>query len=100
MQAIAKELGLDVNKFKADMNGDACKKEVQTDQAQLAAVGTRGTPAFYINGRFLSGAQPIDRFKSIIDEELNKANERIKKGEATVDNYYAKFVVQAGKKKL
>jgi protein-disulfide isomerase len=100
MEAIAKELGLDMNRFKADMNGDACKKEVQTDQAQLAAVGTRGTPAFYINGRFLSGAQPIDRFKSIIDEELNKANERIKKGEATVDNYYAKFVVQAGKKKL
>ena len=29
-----------------------------------------GTPAFIINGRKLSGAQPIDRFKAIIDDEL------------------------------
>jgi protein-disulfide isomerase len=100
MVQLARELGLDVKKFEADMNGEDCAKKVEADQAQLAALGTRGTPAFYINGRFLSGAQPIDRFKQIIDEELKKANERIAKGEATVDNYYAKFVMEKGEKQL
>jgi len=32
--------------------------------------GVNGTPAFFINGRLLSGAQPYDEFKKIIDEEL------------------------------
>lgn len=100
IEKIAKEAGLDMKKFKADMNSDACKKYIQKDQAELARVGARGTPAFFINGRFLSGAQPIDRFKAIIDEELKKANERIKKGEATVENYYQKFVLEKGKKSL
>lgn len=99
MEAIAKEVGLDMNKFKADMNGAECKKTIQTDQAQLAAVGARGTPAFFINGRFLSGAQPIDRFKALVDEELKKANENIKKG-AKVETYYDEFVFKKGEKKI
>lgn len=99
MEKIAKELGLDMSKFKADMNGAECKKRVQTDQAQLAAVGARGTPAFFINGRFLSGAQPVDRFKVIIDEELKKANAAIKKG-AKVETYYNEFILKKGLKKI
>ncbi len=43
-------------------------------------VGTRGTPASYINGRFLSGAQPYDSFKSLVEEELKKAEALNKKG--------------------
>ena len=38
--------------------------------ALAARVGARGTPAFFINGRFLSGAQPIENFKTIIDDEI------------------------------
>ena len=34
--------------------------------------GGNGTPAFYINGRMISGAQPFEAFKKIIDEELSK----------------------------
>jgi len=99
MEKIAGEIGLNMSKFKADMNGEECKKIVQTDQAQLAAVGARGTPAFFINGRFLSGAQPIDRFKAIIDEELKKADERVKGG-AKVESYYDEFVMKKGKTKI
>jgi len=35
-------------------------------------VGVTGTPAFFVNGRFLSGAQPFDAFRAIIDDELSK----------------------------
>jgi len=99
MEKIAGELGLNMNKFKADMDSDNCKKQVQQDQAQLAKVGTRGTPAFYINGRFISGAQPVARFKAIIDEELKKVDAEVKKG-TKLNSYYAEKVLKAGKKSL
>ena len=99
MEKIAKDAGLDIPKFKADMEGK-CPEEIREDQQHMSAVGTTGTPAFYINGRFLSGARPIDQFKVIIDEELKKANERIAKGEASADTYYDKYVVKEGKKSL
>jgi hypothetical protein len=99
MQKLAQELGLDMAKFKADMEGP-CPKLVQQDQAEVGKLGTTGTPAFYINGRFLSGAQPIESFKALIDEELKKANERIAKGEATAANYYEEFVMKRGLKEL
>ena len=99
MQTLAKEVGLDMSKFKADMEGP-CPKLVQQDQADVGKFGTTGTPAFYINGRFLSGAQPIEQFKKLIDEELKTANERIAKGEATAANYYDEFVIKRGLKEL
>ena len=46
------------------------QKDVDTDVAAANAVGVNGTPAFFINGRPLSGAQPFDQFKRLIDEEL------------------------------
>jgi predicted DsbA family dithiol-disulfide isomerase len=76
-----------------------CKQIIQKDQQELSSVGTRGTPAFYINGRYLSGAQPIDRFKSVIDEELKKANDAVAKG-TSVEAYYSEAVLKKGKKSL
>ncbi len=98
MVTLAKEAGLNMDQFNKDIDGQECAKKVREDQAELSKVGTSGTPAFYINGRFLSGARPIEQFKAVIDEELKKANDRISKGEATAANYYDKFVVAQGKK--
>ena len=90
MVKIAKGIGLDAGKFEKDMT--ACAAIVKKDQQELARVGVTGTPAFYINGRFLSGARPVANFKTIVDQELKKANDRISKGEATKKDYYQKFV--------
>ena len=98
MEKLAGEVQLDMGRFKADMEG-ACKQTIQKDQRELAAVGTRGTPAFFINGRFLSGARPIDQFKRLVDEELKKANERIAKG-TKLEDYYDEWVLKKGKKTL
>ncbi len=97
MEGLAKDLGLDMDKFKADMNGDFCKNQVADDQKMMSAVGTRGTPAFYINGRYLSGARPIEQFKTLIDEELKKADAAIAGG-AKLETYYDTYVVEKGKK--
>ena len=99
MKKIAKEAGLNMGQYDKDVAG-ACKADIQKDQAHLRAVGVSGTPAFFINGRFLSGARPVDQFKAIIDEELKKANSRIGDGGATAENYYNKWVLAKGKKKL
>jgi len=96
MEKLAGEIGLDMGRFKADMEGP-CKQVLAKDQRDLRSVGARGTPAFFINGRFLSGARPIDQFKKLIDEELKKANERIAKGTKVAD-YYKDWVLEKGKK--
>lgn len=68
----ATEIGLDVEKFKQCYTSGKFKADVQKDMADGQKVGVTGTPAFFVNGRFLSGAQPFDAFKAIIEEELAK----------------------------
>ena len=99
MERLATEAGLQLAQFRQDMNGAACKQLVSRDQHELSAVGQRGTPGFFINGRFLSGAQPISQFRTIIDEELSKANAALRAG-ASLKTYYAEFVLRKGKKRL
>ncbi|MFZ0659506.1 MAG: DsbA family protein, partial [Candidatus Binataceae bacterium] len=43
---------------------------VQRELEQGRTLGIDGTPTFYVDGRQLVGAQPIDAFSSVIDEEL------------------------------
>jgi protein-disulfide isomerase len=96
---LAKDLGLDQARFKADMDGESCKKIIADDMAVMQKLGVNGTPGFFINGRFLGGAQPIERFKTIVDEELKKAEARVKAG-TRVEDYYQKYVIEAGETEL
>jgi len=68
----AKEIGIDVERFKKDVVSADVKKSVDEDMQQAQELGVSGTPAFFINGRFLSGAQPFESFKRTIDAELAK----------------------------
>ncbi len=68
----AQELGLDVEKFEKDLKSPAVKKRIDDDIAQATKLGVTGTPASFVNGRFLSGAQPVASFKRLIDQELAK----------------------------
>jgi protein-disulfide isomerase len=66
----AEQLGLDVEKFKQDYISADIKKRVDGDASEAASLGVTGTPAFFVNGRFLSGAKPFEDFKEVIDQEL------------------------------
>ena len=99
MEKLAGDLKLDLKRFVKDTDG-VCIKKVEADQAALAALGQGGTPAFWINGRFLSGAQPVEQFKALIDQELAAANQVIGKRGVTRANYYKKVVLKKGKKRL
>jgi len=76
----AQEIGLKMAKYKAAMDQHLYKQQIEDDSKAGTAVGASGTPAFFINGQSLSGAQPFDSFKKVIDAELAKANELVKKG--------------------
>ncbi len=70
MEELAQGLGLDMDRFRADLDGGVHKARVEAETREVMAVGTTGTPASFINGRYLRGAAPFDKFKAIIDEEL------------------------------
>lgn len=71
--AFAEENGLDVEAFTQCFDEGRYTSEVTLDLFDGQDLGVRGTPAFYINGRFVSGAQPFDVFAAIIDMELEEA---------------------------
>ena len=69
-KAIAKTTKLDEKKFEECIAADRFEAEIDKDMADGQAVGVKGTPAFFINGRMIDGAQPLEKFQEIIDEEL------------------------------
>lgn len=71
--AIAKELGLDLDRFNKDRASDAIKARVEADLKQAEDVGARGTPHFIINGEAVSGALPTAEFRRVIDAHLKAA---------------------------
>ena len=95
--ANAKELKLDEAKFKTDMKD--CQQQMQKDMHELQAFGVGATPSFFVNGRFISGAMPLENFTAIIDEEMKKANDAIAKGTPQAQ-YYQQFVMDKGLKTL
>jgi protein-disulfide isomerase len=66
----AKTVGLDEAKFDQCLSSNKFAEQVKKDVAAGKEVGVRGTPAFFINGRPLSGAVPFDEFQKAIDSEL------------------------------
>jgi protein-disulfide isomerase len=65
--------GLDKAKFDECVNSKATQAAVKADAAEGQSLGVTGTPSFVINGSLLVGAQPIDAFKAVIDDELASA---------------------------
>ncbi len=70
LKGYAKDLSLDQGKFDKCLDSGDKAKVVETNKKAGEKVGVTGTPAFFVNGYQLSGAQPFEEFKSIIDQEL------------------------------
>lgn len=67
---LARGAGLDVARFTADLDGHRFAAAIDADLATGAALEVDGTPAFFINGRRFTGAQPIEAFRAAIDAAL------------------------------
>jgi protein-disulfide isomerase len=68
----AKEMGLDIDQYNSDLASSSVRKLIDSDLDVARKLGVSGTPSFFVNGRFLSGAQPYASFASVIDRELAK----------------------------
>ena len=66
----AQELGLDLAKFDKDVADPSVKAKIDADSKEADKLGVAGTPAFFINGKYLSGAQPYETFQKMVDEQL------------------------------
>lgn len=70
LKAKAAELGMNAEQFNSCLDGAKYAAQVKTDFDEGAKAGVNGTPAMFINGRFLSGAQPLNEITKVIDDEL------------------------------
>jgi protein-disulfide isomerase len=72
LKSYAAEIGLEAEKFNACLDEGRFKNAVLEDMRDGQQLGVTGTPAFFINGRFLSGALPYETFERVIEEELKR----------------------------
>ena len=73
LKSYAKEVGLNIESFDNCFTSGRYKAVVQKDLSEGVQLGLTGTPVFFINGREISGAQPLEAFAAVIDEELARA---------------------------
>ena len=76
LKRYAEQVGLDTEAFAGCLFQSRHHDQVQRDIEEAMKLGLEGTPAFFINGRFVNGAQPLEKFVQIIDEELAFAQDK------------------------
>lgn len=72
LMASAKKIGAKEAEFKACLEATKFKAVIDADMAQGQKLGIKSTPTFFVNGKLVSGAQPLEVFSEVIDEELAK----------------------------
>jgi protein-disulfide isomerase len=83
----AEQLGLNLDTFRADMASPATQARIDADVALADRLAARGTPHFFVNGIRLRGAQPLENFQRVIDEQLAIANAAIAGGASRANLY-------------
>jgi protein-disulfide isomerase len=89
IQTIAKEVGLDMKKFRKAMESLELDRAIEQDLSLAMSLGVSGTPAYFVNGRAVSGAQPELVFRLMIEEELERAAAATARGVAAGELYEA-----------
>jgi protein-disulfide isomerase len=70
LERYAEDVGLDLRRFRAALDDPRLDRLIEADIAEARRLDVRGTPAFFINGRNLQGAQPLAAFRAKVDEAL------------------------------
>ena len=73
LKGYARQVGLDLSAFERCLASKKYASAVQKDIDAGSKLGVTGTPAFFINGRLVSGAQPLEAFVQVIEDELQRA---------------------------
>ena len=86
---IAGELGLDVEAFREDFEDPQLEARIEGDQQLAIDSGVEGTPLFAINGVVINGAQPLEEFQAVVDEQKQVVESLRQEGVAEQDLYVA-----------
>ena len=76
LKASAASLGLNMDKFNKCIDSGEKNAVIQTDLKEGQAAGISGTPAIFVNGRFMSGVVPIEQLTTVIDDELRRVGSK------------------------
>ena len=87
----ARQVGLDLRKYKAAAESPGARTRIEEDMKLGASVGANGTPTSFVNCRQLVGAQPYDAFKRMVDEEVKKADDLLRKGAKLDAKFYERI---------
>ena len=79
-KGIAKEVGLNTNAFETCLGSGKYQAAIKEDIEEGNRVGVGGTPAFFVNGRLITGAQPLEAFTRVIDDELARTTRSTQSG--------------------
>ncbi len=74
------DLGLDPRRFSLDLRSPQVEAVVRADLAEADRIGIRGTPAFFVNGRYLPGTQTYQSLTRAIERELTPASSSARMG--------------------
>lgn len=74
LEQLAKELDLDIDQFNEDMESTSTAKQIEQDHKEGKDAEVRGTPVYFVNDQFVRGAQPVEVFRELIDQQLDKAD--------------------------
>jgi protein-disulfide isomerase len=91
LEALVKEQGLPPNSVQAALKNDKLSARIDESVELAEDFSARGTPHFFINGRRLAGAQPLEKFQKLIEQELTRARELAAKG-TPLPKLYAELV--------
>jgi protein-disulfide isomerase len=83
----ATDAGVDAEKVKDAIATGKHRARLERDQKLVQSLGASGTPSFFVNGRKLTGAQPLPAFQALVDEELRKAEELVRAGTPAAQVY-------------
>jgi protein-disulfide isomerase/serine/threonine protein kinase len=93
----ALDAGVDMVKWRQAVTAQASAFKIDTDAAIGKAAGVKGTPAFFINGVHVGGAQPITKFTQVIEEQQTAARTAIASGTRPEDVYVTLSLANKGK---
>lgn len=83
----ARDAGLDPKLLERDLDSLEFGPEVRRDIRQARRLGVTSTPTFFINGRAIAGAQPVEELSAVVDEELALSEQWIAEGIAPANLY-------------
>ena len=74
LKTSAQHLGLDVKAFDTCLDSGQQAKQIQSTLAEAEKLGLSGTPSFFLNGRYFSGAMKYDQLRQMVEDELKASS--------------------------